>query len=222
MTPEALAERILYRDADVLVLDKPPGLAVHRAPGAGATLEPLLASLAFGLKQPPALAHRLDRDTSGCLVLGRHPQALRRLMALFAEGAVDKTYWAVVEGAPSRPEGVAEQPILKVHRGSSWLMIADSAGLNAVTAWRVLGQGDGVPGLDGHDRRPDLDLRRDRSRDRCRRHRVELVWDLGDPDRVQPGLLGPARVGPQSLDLAQFEALMARLRSVAEAVGRTV
>jgi len=143
MTPEALAERVLYRDADVLVLDKPAGLAVHQAPGAGPNLEKLLPALAFGLKQPPALAHRLDRDTSGCLVLGRNPQALRRLMALFAEGKVEKTYWAVVEGAPPAEEGVVDQPILKVHRGREWRMIADPAGQRAVTRWRLLGSGDG-------------------------------------------------------------------------------
>jgi RluA family pseudouridine synthase len=143
MTPEALAERILYRDNDVLVLDKPAGLAVHQAPGAGPNLEKLLPALAFGLKQPPALAHRLDRDTSGCLVLGRTPQALRRLMALFAEGKVEKTYWAVVEGVPPGEEGIVDQPILKVHRGRDWSMIVDRAGQRAVTRWRRLGSGDG-------------------------------------------------------------------------------
>jgi len=148
MTPEALQDRILYRDADVLVLDKPAGIAVHKAPGAGANLEPLLPALAFGLKTPPALAHRLDRDTSGCLVLGRHPQALRRLMALFAEGAVDKTYWAVVQGTPPGVAGVVEQPILKVHRGRDWQMITDPRGQPAVTEWRVLGQGEGASWLE--------------------------------------------------------------------------
>jgi RluA family pseudouridine synthase len=143
MTPDALQARILYCDDDVLVFDKPAGLAVHRAPGAGPTLEPLLPALALGRKEPPALAHRLDRDTSGCLVFGRHPQALRRLMALFAAGAVEKTYWAVVQGAPAAAEGIVEQPILKVHRGRDWRMIADPGGQAAETAWRLLGQGEG-------------------------------------------------------------------------------
>jgi tRNA pseudouridine32 synthase/23S rRNA pseudouridine746 synthase len=139
MTPEALTLRVLHRDADVLVIDKPAGIAVHRAPGAGAPLEAMFPALAFGLGTPPALAHRLDRDTSGCLVLGRHPRALRRLMALFAAGEVEKTYWAVVEGRPPGPAGVVDQPILKVRRAGHWQMIADPAGQEAVTAWRVLG-----------------------------------------------------------------------------------
>ena len=55
-------------------------------------------ALRFGLPRPPALAHRLDRDTSGCLVLGRHRKALAQLGKLFQNGAIDKTYWAMVEG----------------------------------------------------------------------------------------------------------------------------
>ena len=148
MTPEELQQRVLYRDADVLVLDKPAGIAVHQAPGAGPTLEAVLPALAFGLKWAPALAHRLDRDTSGCLVLGRHPQAVRRLMALFAAGAVEKIYWAVVEGGPPAAEGVIDQPILKVHRGRDWRMITDARGQSAETRWRVLGQGAGQSWLE--------------------------------------------------------------------------
>jgi tRNA pseudouridine32 synthase / 23S rRNA pseudouridine746 synthase len=100
-----LADRVLYRDGLVLVIDKPAGIAVHPGPGGGPDLESGFDQLRFGLRHPPALAHRLDRDTSGCLVLGRHPKALRRLGALFADGRVEKVYWAVVEGRPagSRP-----------------------------------------------------------------------------------------------------------------------
>jgi RluA family pseudouridine synthase len=148
ITPEALAARILYRDDDVIVLDKPIGIAVHRAPGAGASLETLLPALRFEAKTPPALAHRLDRETSGCLVLGRHSQALRQLMALFAAGGVAKTYWAVVEGAPAGTSGVARQKILKVHRAGAWQYIADPTGQDAVTRWRVLGSGEGMGWLE--------------------------------------------------------------------------
>ena len=82
--PLDLTARILYRDALMLVIDKPAGLAVHGAPGAGAHLGALLDQLRFGLPRPPELAHRLDRDTAGCLVLGRNRHALARLGALFA------------------------------------------------------------------------------------------------------------------------------------------
>src|SRR3546814_1235179 len=79
MTAEALLERVLHRDGLMLVVDKPAGLPVHPGPGGGPNLEQLFDALRFGLPRPPALAHRLDRDTSGCLVLGRHRKALAKL-----------------------------------------------------------------------------------------------------------------------------------------------
>ena len=100
-TREQLLARLLYRDALMLIIDKPAGLAVPRPQGRpqsrGSAGRAALRSAA-----PSGLAHRLDRDTSGRLVLGRHHRALRRLGCLFAAGRADKTYWAVVEGAPRR------------------------------------------------------------------------------------------------------------------------
>jgi tRNA pseudouridine32 synthase/23S rRNA pseudouridine746 synthase/23S rRNA pseudouridine1911/1915/1917 synthase len=100
--------------------------------------------LRFGLPRPPALAHRLDRDTSGCLVLGRHPKALRRLGRLFAEGQVEKVYWAVVAGVPTQPAGRIEAALRKETRGiTGWRMVVDPAGQRAITDYRVLGAKDG-------------------------------------------------------------------------------
>ena len=73
--PHRLADRVLYRDGLILVIDKPAGIPVHSGPGGGPHLEHWFPLLRFGLPHPPALAHRLDRDTSGCLVLGRHRKA---------------------------------------------------------------------------------------------------------------------------------------------------
>jgi RluA family pseudouridine synthase len=134
-----LADRILYRDGLILVIDKPAGIAVHPGPGGGRNLESRFDELRFGLPHPPALAHRLDRDTSGCLVLGRHPKALRRLGALFAGGQVEKVYWAVVEGRPPEAEGRIETGLRKLNRGSGWRMIIDPAGQGAITDYRVCG-----------------------------------------------------------------------------------
>ena len=69
---EGMLARVLYRDGLMLVIDKPAGLPVHRGPKGGASLEDHFDALRFGLPRAPALAHRLDKDTSGCLVLGRH------------------------------------------------------------------------------------------------------------------------------------------------------
>jgi RluA family pseudouridine synthase len=138
-----LLDRVLYRDGLVLVIDKPAGVPVHAGPGGGANLEQQFGALRFGLPHPPALAHRLDRDTSGCLVLGRHPKALRRLGRLFAEGRVEKVYWAIVAGVPAAPEGRIELALRKDARGARWRMVADPGGQPAVTDYRVLGTADG-------------------------------------------------------------------------------
>src|SRR5215472_5092672 len=134
-----LADRVLYRDGLILVIDKPAGIAVHPGPGGGPDLESGFDALRFGLPYPPALAHRLDRDTSGCLVLGRHPKALRRLGALFSGGLVEKVYWAVVEGEPSEPAGRIETGLKKLTRGTGWRMVIDPAGQRAITDYRLLG-----------------------------------------------------------------------------------
>jgi 23S rRNA-/tRNA-specific pseudouridylate synthase len=138
-----LADRVLYRDGLVLIIDKPAGIAVHPGPGGGPDLESGFVQLRFGLPHPPALAHRLDRDTSGCLVLGRHPKALRRLGALFAGGRVEKVYWAVVEGRPTEPDGRIETGLKKLSRGTGWRMIIDPGGQEAITDYRILGAAEG-------------------------------------------------------------------------------
>ncbi|MGH7045968.1 MAG: RluA family pseudouridine synthase [Stellaceae bacterium] len=143
MIRDSLIDRVLYRDGLILVIDKPAGVAVHPGPGGGPNLESRFAELRFGLPHSPALAHRLDRDTSGCLVLGRHPKALRRLGALFAAGQVEKRYWAVVEGRPPQEEGCVDAGLRKLATGRGWRMIIDPAGQHAVTRYRLLATGDG-------------------------------------------------------------------------------
>ncbi|MDR3518244.1 MAG: RNA pseudouridine synthase [Azospirillaceae bacterium] len=139
---------VLYRDALVLILNKPAGIAVHAGPGGGPNLEACFDGLRFGLPKLPALAHRLDRDTSGCLVLGRHHKALARLGRLFAEGRVEKTYWAIVHGAPPQDEGVIELALAKRNDRSGWRMVVDPAGQTAVTQYRVRGRSGDVTWLE--------------------------------------------------------------------------
>src|SRR5208282_516365 len=137
MTAEEMMSRLLYRDGLMLVIDKPAGFAVHRGPKnsnkGGASLEDHFGALRFGLPRPPALAHRLDRDTSGCLVLGRHRKALAQLGRLFKSGAIDKTYWAVVEDGPDTDEGVIELPLGRLDVTRGWWMKHDPRGRSAVT-----------------------------------------------------------------------------------------
>ncbi|MDO8605069.1 MAG: RNA pseudouridine synthase [Phaeospirillum sp.] len=139
MTPEDLIARVLYRDASMLIIDKPAGLAVHAGPKGGDHLQLYLDALRFGLPRAPELAHRLDRETSGCLVLGRHRKALAGLGDLFASGKVDKTYWAVVVGKPREETGVIDLPLKKREAKFGWRMESDRSGLASVTQWRLLG-----------------------------------------------------------------------------------
>ncbi|MCJ2120182.1 RNA pseudouridine synthase [Methylobacterium sp. J-001] len=139
-----IGARLLYRDALLLVIDKPPGLPVHPGPRGGETLTDHLDGLRFGLPRRPEAAHRLDRDTSGCLALGRHAKALARLGKLFSGSVVDKTYWAVVEGGPDAESGRIDLPLARRSDDPrSWWMKADPAGDPALTHWRVLGRAGG-------------------------------------------------------------------------------
>jgi tRNA pseudouridine32 synthase/23S rRNA pseudouridine746 synthase len=148
MTPEDLVGRVLHRDGLMLVVDKPAGIPVHRGPKGGENLEAYFDALRFGLPRSPALAHRLDRDTSGCLVLGRHRKALQRLMQLFKQGRIEKTYWAVVDGDPAADAGEIDLPLGRLDADRGWWMKPDPLGLPSQTRWRVRGRGaspHGVP-----------------------------------------------------------------------------
>jgi tRNA pseudouridine32 synthase/23S rRNA pseudouridine746 synthase len=140
MTPEEIVARLLYRDGLMLVLDKPAGFAVHKGPKGGESLEDHFGALRFGLPRAPALAHRLDRDTSGCLVLGRHRKALAELGRLFKAGRVGKTYWAVVEGGPTEDAGRIDLPLGRKDATRGWWMQHDPQGQPAATTWKVLGR----------------------------------------------------------------------------------
>jgi RluA family pseudouridine synthase len=139
---------VLHRDGLILVIDKPTGLAVHAGPSQAPNLEECFDGLRYGLPRPPALAHRLDADTSGVLVLGRHPKALAKLGRLFSGRDTQKTYWAVVENAPPAEHGVFDWPLLKVNTRSGWSVKVSAKGQTAVTRYRVLGRAPGMTWLE--------------------------------------------------------------------------
>jgi tRNA pseudouridine32 synthase / 23S rRNA pseudouridine746 synthase len=145
MNPDEMLARVLHRDGLMLVIDKPAGLPVHRGPKGGGSLEDYFDALRFGLPRPPSLAHRLDKDTSGCLVLGRHRKALAHLGLLFKHGKVGKTYWAVVEGGPRGEEGIIDMPLGRLDESRGWWMKPDPKGLPSVTTWKVLGRSGVAP-----------------------------------------------------------------------------
>ena len=130
---------ILFEDAEALVIDKPGGLPLDRPRAGGECLEDHLDALKLGFQRPPVAVHRLDRDTSGCLLLARNPRALKRFAQAFEERRVEKTYLGIVAGKLEDDSGTIELALSKVSSaGSGWRMIAARKGKPAVTHYRVL------------------------------------------------------------------------------------
>ena len=137
-------DRILFIDGEAIVLDKPAGLAVHPGPSTPRSLEDHLSQLRFGFHRPPTPVHRLDRDTSGCLLLARNPKAHKRFAAAFEAGQVTKAYLAVLAGMPAEREGRIELPLKKISsKEAGWRMVPDPQGQKAVTAWSVVAEARG-------------------------------------------------------------------------------
>ena len=130
---------ILHHDTHLLVIDKPAGLAVHPGPKTPDSLEDFLEDLTFGNQRLPVIAHRLDRDTSGCLVLARHPKAVRRVAQMFEAGQIGKVYWAVLASLPDDDSGTVDAPLHKISSAEAgWRMVIDKRGKRAVTHWQVI------------------------------------------------------------------------------------
>ncbi len=134
--------RVLARTRDFVVIDKPAGLPVHPGPRATHSVEDMFPALSRR-RDGPWLAHRLDADTAGCLVIALRRAALHAAQAEFAAGRARKTYWALVQGAPPSPYGTIEAPLAKRTTPRGWRMVADADGQPARTAWRTLGVANG-------------------------------------------------------------------------------
>jgi tRNA pseudouridine32 synthase / 23S rRNA pseudouridine746 synthase len=130
---------VLFIDGEAIVIDKPAGLAVHPGAKTPESLEDYLRHFRFGFQRPPTPVHRLDRDTSGCLLLARHPKAHKRFQQAFEDKKVTKTYLAVLDGVPQAAEGRIDLALAKVStREAGWRIVPDPAGKAAVTNWRML------------------------------------------------------------------------------------
>ena len=135
---------VLFLDGEAIVIDKPAGIAVHPGPNTQDSLEDIFHQFRFGFARVPPPVHRLDRDTSGCLLLARSPKAHRRFQRAFEDGSVEKSYLAVVDGVPAAAEGVIDMPLAKVStRAHGWRMVSDPEGKAAVTRWRTAAVKDG-------------------------------------------------------------------------------
>lgn len=130
---------ILYEDGEALVIDKPAGLPIERPRKGGPALDDHFEALKLGFQRPPVPVHRLDTDTSGCLLLARNPKALKRFARAFEERRVGKRYLGIVAGVPDQDEGSIELALAKISSAEKgWRMIPAKKGKQSVTHWRVL------------------------------------------------------------------------------------
>ena len=133
-----LSERVLFVDGEAIVIDKPAGLPVDAPRAGGDSIAARADELKLGFMRAPVPVHRLDRDTSGCLLLARNPKARARFGAAFEAGQVEKLYLAVVDDEISG-EGTIDMPLAKISSPEQgWRMVADENGKAARTAWRAL------------------------------------------------------------------------------------
>ena len=139
-----LADRILFVDAEAIVIDKPAGLPVDKPRRGGESISSRLDELKCGFRRPPTPMHRLDTDTSGCLLFARTPKARALFQKAFDTRTVEKYYIAVVGAAIAEEAGVIDLSLAKHSTAEAgWKMVSDPHGLEAVTRWRRLALRDG-------------------------------------------------------------------------------
>ncbi len=139
-----LEDRILFIDGEAIVLDKPAGLPVDPPKRGGDSLAARIHELKCGFQRPPTVMHRLDQDTSGCLLLARNPKARAAFQQAFEARSIEKYYLAVIGSEIEGDEGVIDLAVAKISSADAgWRMVGDPAGQLAVTQWRKVKARDG-------------------------------------------------------------------------------
>lgn len=143
-----LADHVLYLDSEALIVDKPQGLPVDPPRDGGLSVDNHLQALMLGYREWPRPVHRLDRDTSGCLMFGRSEKAHKRLGQAFEAGLVEKRYLAILDGIPAEESGLIEMWLGKTStKEDGWRIIPVEEGTKdakaARTHWEVMATAEG-------------------------------------------------------------------------------
>ena len=139
-----LSDRILFIDAEAIVIDKPAGLPVDAPRRGGDSLASRLDELRCGFQRPPTAMHRLDTDTSGCLLFARSPKARAAFQQAFETRRVEKYYLAVIGREIAEEGGMIDVPLAKTSSAEAgWKMVRANHGPSALTHWRRLAVRDG-------------------------------------------------------------------------------
>ena len=129
---------VIHRDADVIAINKPPGLAVQGGTGTTRHLDAMLDALRFDADERPRLVHRLDRDTSGVMLLARNARAAAKLGEAFRHKSARKIYWAMVVGVPKPAQGKIDMALAKEAGPAGERMAADEEGKRAITLYATI------------------------------------------------------------------------------------
>ncbi len=141
--PEPIPIDILYEDSHIMVINKNPGMVVHPAPGhaRGTLVNALLHHCpdlgGIGGELRPGIVHRLDKDTSGILVVAKNAAAMARISSQFKSRSVKKKYLAIIHGTPDKNRGIIDMPIGRHPKDRKKMSILAKNGKNAVTNWKI-------------------------------------------------------------------------------------
>lgn len=145
MAPHLPTPSILFEDGEALVIDKPAGLSLDRPRAGGPALLDHYPELRLGFARDPAPVHRLDTDTSGCLLLARNPKALVRFARAFEERRVEKTYLGILAGTLTQESGTVDLALAKISSAErGWRMIVARRGKPSVTHWERVASAGGL------------------------------------------------------------------------------
>jgi 23S rRNA pseudouridine955/2504/2580 synthase len=139
-----ITKNIIFQDENIIAIDKPSGIATQGGSGIKFSIDDILPYLKFGNDQTPRLVHRLDKDTSGILLIARNRQIADILLQKFKNKEINKTYLALISSIPSKKIGEINLALLKKYQGKNEKIYVDENGKEAITKYKILNSKDNI------------------------------------------------------------------------------